>query len=87
MAASALHAPLWRRGAAPALLRERAPRFVHSAGERSAAIASNCSTWQIYDNGDLPGPRLIAPGYGDTTQVSHADLWGRIVRQWTGAHG
>jgi predicted ABC-type ATPase len=45
------------------------------------------STWQIYDNSDLPGPRLIAMGEGETTQVVHAGLWGSIVRQWAGAHG
>ena len=40
------------------------------------------STWQIYDNSDLHGPRIIAMGEGDTTQISEADLWGNIVRQW-----
>ena len=44
------------------------------------------STWQVYDNSDLPGPRLIAMGKGDTTQVSEADLWASIVRQWAGKH-
>ena len=45
------------------------------------------STWQVYDNSDLRGPRLIAMGEGDTTHVSQADVWARIVRKWTGAHG
>jgi predicted ABC-type ATPase len=40
------------------------------------------STWQVYDNSDLRGPRLIAMGEGDTTHVSQADVWARIVRQW-----
>ena len=34
------------------------------------------TTWQVYDNSDLRGPRLIAMGEGDTTQVLQADLWG-----------
>jgi predicted ABC-type ATPase len=45
------------------------------------------STWQVYDNSDLPGPQLIAMGEGDTTQVLQADLWASIMRQWAGAHG
>jgi predicted ABC-type ATPase len=45
------------------------------------------STWQVYDNSDLPGPQLIAMGEGDATQVLQADLWASIMRQWAGAHG
>jgi predicted ABC-type ATPase len=45
------------------------------------------STWQVYDNSDLPGPRLIAMGEGETMEVAQADLWASIVRQWAGAHG
>ena len=45
------------------------------------------STWQVYDNSDLRGPRLIAMGEGDTTHVSQAKVWARIVRQWAGARG
>jgi predicted ABC-type ATPase len=44
------------------------------------------STWQFYDNSDLPEPRLIATGEGDLTQVFQADLWASIVRQWARAH-
>jgi predicted ABC-type ATPase len=44
------------------------------------------STWQFYDNSDLPDPRLIATGQGDAAQVSQPDLWATIVRQWAGAH-
>jgi predicted ABC-type ATPase len=40
------------------------------------------STWQVYDNSDLRGPRLIAMGEGDTTHVSQADVWARNERQW-----
>lgn len=45
------------------------------------------STWQVYDNSDLRGPRLIARGQGDATVVSQADLWANIVQQWVEAHG
>jgi predicted ABC-type ATPase len=44
------------------------------------------STWQVYDNSDLRGPRLIATGGGETTHVSQGDVWARIVRQWARAH-
>jgi predicted ABC-type ATPase len=40
------------------------------------------STWQVFDNSDLPAPRLIAMGEGSSTIVYQADLWASIVRQW-----
>jgi hypothetical protein len=41
------------------------------------------STWQIFDNSELPGPRIIAKGERDrTTEVVQSDIWESLVRQW-----
>src|SRR6266542_67766 len=40
------------------------------------------STWQVYDNGDVPEPRLIASGEAHVLEVADPGLWQSIVRQW-----
>lgn len=40
------------------------------------------STWLMYDNSDLPDPRLIAMGEGDSARIFQEELWAKIVRQW-----
>jgi predicted ABC-type ATPase len=65
---------------------EHVVRRRYQAGLRNlfGAYIPGVDSWQVYDNSDLSGPRLIASGRGATQPViADPDTWNGLKEQVT----